>query len=71
MATIGSSYCYTSKGNLNRKILQYVFLVFIRCVDCIQHVCAWMVALVHIETFVIFDFDPSLISRLITDSDSE
>ena len=29
----------------------------------------YMVTILHIETFVTFDFDPSLISRLITDSD--
>ena len=29
-----------------------------------------MVAIRHIETFVTFDFDPSFISRLTTDSDS-
>ena len=28
-----------------------------------------VVAIVHIETFVTFGFDPSLISRLITDTD--
>ena len=29
----------------------------------------WIVAIFHFETFVNFDFDLSLISRLITDSD--
>ena len=33
----------------------------------VQFVC--MMVVFHIETFVTFDFDPSLISRLITDSD--
>ena len=33
------------------------------------HVFARMAAILHIEIFVTFDWDPSLISRLITDSD--
>ena len=37
------------------------------CVVGIQCVC--MLTILYIEMFVTFDFDPSLVSRLITDSD--
>ena len=37
-----------------------------RCIVC---VCARMVAILHFETFVAFDFNPSLTSKMITDSD--
>ena len=33
-------------------------------IDSVQCVCARMVAIPHIEIFVTFDFEPSLISRL-------
>ena len=42
---------------------------FVGCFNCVQHVCPQMVAILHIETLVKFDFDLSLISQLITDSD--
>ena len=38
-------------------------------VDNIKHACARIVAILHIESFVTFSFDPSLISRMISDSD--
>ena len=61
------------KDTLNWKILLHVFFFFffflVWCVDGVQCICALMVAILHIETFVIFDFDPSLILRLITDFD--
>ena len=53
-------------GKLNKKILLHVL---VECVDGVQCVCALMVTILNIETFVTFDFGPSLISRLITDSD--
>ena len=59
---------YTKKGKLNGKILLHVFLLFVWCVDGVQRVYVLMVTIRHIETFVTFDFDPSIISRLITDS---
>lgn len=34
-----------------------------------QRVCALMGTILHIKTFVIFDFDPYFTSRLITESD--
>ena len=43
--------------------------LFVRCLDSIQCTCALMVTILHIKKFVTFDLDPSLISRLITDSD--
>ena len=42
---------------------------FARCVNSVHGVCVWMVTILQIETFVAFNFDPSLIARLITDSD--
>ena len=40
-----------------------------KIVDGVQRVCARMEAKLHTATFVTFDFDPSLILRLITDMD--
>ena len=42
---------------------------FVGSVDGVQRVCARMMAILHNETFVTFDFDPSFFSRQITDSD--
>ena len=39
------------------------------CIDGVQRVCRRMVAILFIETFMTFDFDTSLTSRLIMDSD--
>ena len=38
-------------------------------VDGVQCIGELMVTIRNIETFVTFDFDPSFISRVITDSD--
>ena len=54
---------YTKKGKLNEKILLHVFLLFVWFVNGVQHVYVLMVTILHIETFVTFDFDPSIISR--------
>ena len=54
------------KGKLNGKILLHVF--FSQVLDGAHCVCALMVAILHTQTFILFDFDPSLISRLATDS---
>ena len=45
-----------------------VIITIYKIVDGVHLVCMQMVAILYIETFVTFDFDPSLISRLITDS---
>ena len=45
------------------------FFSFVGCDDGVQCVCARMVAILHIEKFVAFDFNPSLTSKMITDSD--
>ena len=45
------------------------FPVFCRVCQLCRTYLLWMVALLHIETFVTFDFEPSLISRVITESD--
>ena len=50
-----------NRGKLNDKILLYVFLVFVGCVDGVQCICARMVA-IHTETLLTFHFDPSSIS---------
>ena len=42
-----------------------------KIVNGVQCVCAQIVALLHTETFVTFDFDPSLISRVKPDSNSD
>ena len=56
------------KGKLNRKISLYAFfVVVVGRVDGAGHVCALMVARLHIETFATVEFDPSLVSRPITD----
>ena len=41
---------------------------FVGCVDGVQYVYVLMVTILDIETFVTFDFDLSVTSRLITDS---
>ena len=51
------------------KSLLFAFRLFVGCLDGVQCVCARMLAILHTETFMSFHFDPSLISRLITDSD--
>ena len=57
---------YTKEGKLNGEILLYALLIFFGCVDGVQGVCARMVAIIHIETVVAFNFHPSLVSRLLT-----
>ena len=53
------------KGKLNVKLLLCVFLYFIGCVDGVPGGHS-AVAIIHIEIFLTFCFDPSLTSRLIT-----
>ena len=61
--------CYTKKWLTKCENLTLcISFFFVGCVDSVLHVCAQMVAILHIETFVTFDFNPSLISKLITDS---
>ena len=47
------------------------FLVsfIVGCVNGVHRVCARIVVIFHTEAFVTFDFSPSLISKLITESD--
>ena len=54
---IGGNW-YTKQENLT---------VYVSCfVDDVKRVCTRMMAILHIETFVTFDFDPFLSLRLIT-----
>ena len=55
------------KGKLNGAILLHVFLFLSGSVDGIQCICALVLIILNIETFVTFDFDPSLNSKFITD----
>ena len=45
---------------LNGENLTVCVSVFVRCVDGVQGVCARMVTILHTETFLTFDVDPSL-----------
>ena len=49
--------CYTKKIKQTGK--SYC-IYSIRCVGSVQQVCARMAAILKIETFVTFDFEPSL-----------
>ena len=42
-----------------KKYCMRFFLFFVGCVNGVQCVCAQIVAILHIETFVTFDFDPT------------
>ena len=59
----------TLKSKLNGKLSLHGFRFLVRYVDDVQLVCAQKVAILHMETFVTFDFDSSLISGPNTDHD--
>ena len=62
---------YTKKINCKGKSYCMRFFFFVWCVNDVQHVCARMVAILHIGTFVTIGSNPSLISRLIWTQSNE
>ena len=59
---------FTLKTSTKRENLNVYVSCFVGCVNGVQRVSARMVAILNIEIFVTFDIYPSLITRLITDS---
>ena len=59
----------SGKSKLNVKNLTACVSFYVGCVYGVQCACSLMVTILHIETFVAFEYDLSLILRLISDSD--
>ena len=59
----------TKKNTYNTTFPFGVTITIDKVADGVQRFCASMVAILHIAIFMTFDFYPSLIFRIITDSD--
>ena len=64
--------CYNEKGKVEQKTLTVCISLFLSGVSVVYSMalCRWWLYII-IETFLTFNFDPSLISELITDYDLE